>query len=127
MNLVMILGNVGQDPVLTYSAGSGMAIAKFSVATSKKVKEEKKTQWHNMVAFGKTAEFVAKYVHKGDRFAFQGEIDYNTVEKDGQKRTYTSIIIDKVDFCGGNRAPDAVDSAQSAPANTQTTDDDLPF
>ena len=49
--------------------------------------------------FGKTAEFVSKYFSKGSAILIKGRIENNVVEKDGHKNTYTSIMVDEVEFC----------------------------
>jgi len=66
VNKVIILGRIGRDPELSF-ANSGLAVCKFSMATSKKRKDGQEiTAWHRCVAFGKTAEIIEKYVGKGD-------------------------------------------------------------
>jgi single-strand DNA-binding protein len=67
LNKVALIGAVGQEPEVRYSA-QGMAIASFSLATSEKRKDKDEvTQWHNCVAFGKLAEIIQQYVTKGAR------------------------------------------------------------
>jgi len=75
VNLAIILGNCGKDPEVK-NFDSGTKKVSFSVATTKKIKDESKTEWHNIVAWGKTAEVIEKYVHKGDPIYIQGEINY---------------------------------------------------
>lgn len=102
VNKVTLIGAVGRDPEIRYSA-SGMAIASFSLATSKKSKEKDEvTQWHNLVAFQKTAELVEKYVKKGSKLYIEGEIQYQEYEKEGEKRFSTKIIINDMSFLSDN-------------------------
>jgi len=93
LNKVALIGAVGQDPEVRYSA-QGMAIASFSLATSEKRKDKDEvTQWHNCVCFGKLAEIVQQYVHKGARLHADGTIQYQQYEKDGEKRYATKIVV----------------------------------
>ncbi len=106
VNKVTLIGAVGRDPEIRYTA-AGMAIASFSLATSKKNKEkEEVTQWHNLVAFQKTAELVEQYVKKGSKLYIEGEIQYQEYEKDGIKKIATKIVINDMSFLsdGGNHA-----------------------
>ncbi|MGB7394219.1 MAG: single-stranded DNA-binding protein [Pricia sp.] len=95
-NRVQLIGNLGQDPeVVTLESGS--KLAKFSLATSdyyKNAKGEKveDTQWHNIVAWGKTAEIVESYLTKGKQVAVEGKLIHRTYEtKEGEKRYYTEV------------------------------------
>lgn len=105
MNVVSLLGRVGRDPELKYSQSS-MAICNCFMATSKKIKGEDKTQWHRLVAFGKTAELIEKYVSKGDQLAIEGEISYGSYEKDGNPVYTTDIIVNRIHFVGGKSKQD---------------------
>ena len=101
INKAIIVGHCGRDPELTYTAG-GMAICKFSVATTDGWGDKKKTTWHGIVAFDKKAEACGKFVVKGSLVGIIGRIDRNTYEKDGVKHTSTNIIADEVQFLGKN-------------------------
>lgn len=93
LNKVALIGAVGQEPEVRYSA-QGMAIASFSLATSEKRKDKDEvTQWHNCVAFGKLAEIIQQYVTKGARLHLDGAIQYQQYEKDGEKRYATKIVV----------------------------------
>lgn len=93
LNKVALIGAVGQEPEVRYSA-QGMAIASFSLATSEKRKDKDEvTQWHNCVAFGKLAEIIQQYVTKGARLHLDGTIQYQQYEKDGEKRYTTKIVV----------------------------------
>jgi single-strand DNA-binding protein len=96
INRVTLIGAVGQDPETRFSA-AGMAIASFSLATSEKRKDkEEVTQWHSCVAFGKLAEIVQQYVTKGSKLYLDGAIQYQTYEKDGEKRYATKIVVNDI-------------------------------
>ena len=99
---VILLGNLGRDPEISYTQG-GMAIAKFSLATSrqKKVKDgwENETAWHNIVVFGKTAENITKFLRKGSKCQIIGYINYsNYTNKEGVTVYRTEIVAEKVTF-----------------------------
>lgn len=95
MNNTTIIGNIGKPPELRYTP-SKMAVAEFSVATTRGKDEKKTTTWHTVTAFGKTAENAAASLQKGNRVIVIGRIDVTTSEKDGQKRTYTKIVADNI-------------------------------
>lgn len=103
VNKVIIMGNLGRDPELSYTQG-GMAICKFSLATSKKNKAgEEKTSWHRCTAFGKTAETIAQYVGKGSQLYVEGELSYGQYEKDGHTVYTTDIFVNEFTFVGGKK------------------------
>lgn len=95
-NRVQLIGNLGQDPEIVTLEG-GSKLAKFSIATSdyyKNAKGEKveDTQWHNIVAWGKTAEIVESYLTKGKQVAIEGKLIHRTYEtKEGEKKYFTEI------------------------------------
>jgi single-strand DNA-binding protein len=99
-NNVMLVGNIGRDPESKRVGREPITITKFSLATSEFFNNSKKTQWHYIVCFGKTAEFVAKYCSKGDAVVVAGAIRYEKREKevDGctQTVTYTNIYANSV-------------------------------
>lgn len=90
MNQINLVGRLGGDPEEKNGA------VKFSIATNDGFGEKKKTNWHNIVAFGKTGEILGKYLKKGSQIAITGRIDYNK----HNDKFYTSIIVDKFTFIG---------------------------
>ena len=101
INSVTILGNVGKDPEIR-STGGGTTVASFSIATSYKAKDrEEVTSWHNLVAFGRTAEIVRDYVRKGSKLYVEGRLDYQQWEKDGQKHYKTVIVANELVLLDG--------------------------
>ena len=95
-NKVQLIGHLGQDPEII-NLDSGKMLAKFSVATNEVYRDangEKvtDTQWHNIVAWGKTAEIVAQYLAKGNEVAVEGKLMHRSYEsKEGEKRYITEI------------------------------------
>ena len=100
MNKVILIGNVGKDPEITYLP-SGVAITKFSIATSEKYKDKETTQWHNITTWDKLAEICAEHLRKGKQVYIEGRIEYRTWEKDGIKHNATEIVADKMQMLGG--------------------------
>lgn len=95
-NSVQLIGHLGQDPEIV-NLDSGSKLAKFSIATSdsyRNAKGEKveDTQWHNIVAWGKTAEIVENYLVKGKQVAVEGKLIHRSYEtKEGDTRYITEI------------------------------------
>ena len=95
-NKVQLIGNLGQDPeVITLDNGN--KLAKFSIATSESYKNAEgykveDTQWHNIVAWGKTAEIVENFLAKGKQVAIEGKLTHRSYEtKGGEKRYITEV------------------------------------
>ncbi len=95
-NRVQLIGNLGNDPEIV-NMESGSKLAKFSIATNETYKNTKgekvtDTQWHNVVARGKTAEIIEKYLVKGTEVAIDGKLTSRSYEtKEGEKRYVTEI------------------------------------
>jgi single-strand DNA-binding protein len=104
VNKVILLGRLGADPDIRYSA-SGTAVAKFNVATndydpSSETKE--RTEWHRVVAFGKTAEIAGNYLSKGRQVYIEGSLRTQQWEDaQGVKRYTTEIIVREMQLLGG--------------------------
>ena len=100
-NKVQLIGHVGNAPeILTLD--SGKKLAKFSIATNESYKNAKgekitDTQWHNVVAWGKTAELIENYVPKGKEIGVEGKLTSRTYEdKDGVKRYITEVVCNEL-------------------------------
>lgn len=95
-NEVQLVGNAGADAVLQ-TTKSGASLVKFSLATNEqyttsKGERVKETQWHRIVAWGKTAEYMSKVIKKGDKLLVRGKLTYNSYEdKEGITRYVTEI------------------------------------
>ncbi len=104
-NKVQLIGHVGNAPeILTLE--SGKKLAKFSIATNETYKNNKgekitDTQWHNVVAWGKTAELVENYVPKGKEIGVEGKLTSRTYEdKEGNKRYITEVVCNELLLLG---------------------------
>jgi single-strand DNA-binding protein len=98
INSVALVGRIGRDPEMRYSA-SGTAITNFSVAVSRRGAKdgEQDTDWFNVVAFGRSGEFVAQYLDKGSLVGVEGRIQSrNWTTEDGQKRNSVEIVANAV-------------------------------
>ncbi len=104
-NKVQLIGNLGQEPEIV-NLDSGKKLAKFSLATNETYKNangEKvvDTQWHNIIAWGKTADIVEKYVSKGKEIAIEGKLTSRSYEaKEGEKRYVTEVVCSELLMLG---------------------------
>lgn len=141
VNCVMLLGRMGHNPELRYTDGN-LPVCKFSLATNHRTNGQDHTEWHKIVAFGKTAEAIDKSFAKGSQIFVQGKIctrKYQT--KAGENRQATEIVLDRFSFVGskaesaGREAngyqPDeqdvVTDEPASEPGEVSFDDDDIPF
>ena len=105
-NKVQLIGNTGNDPEIV-NLDNGVKVAKLSIATGETYKNDKgekvtDTQWHNVVAWGKTAELIEKYVTKGKEIAIEGKLSHKSYEdKNGDKRYITEVVANEVLLLGG--------------------------
>src|SRR5271155_4575676 len=107
VNKVILLGNVGKDPEIRATAG-GMTVANFSIATTDRIKGQDgqytdKTEWHNLVAFQRTAEIVRDYVKKGNKLYVEGRLTTRSWDdKESGKKVYrTEIIVGDISLLSG--------------------------
>jgi single-strand DNA-binding protein len=135
LNKALIIGNLGKDPELSYTA-SGIAVAKFSVATGERWKDpdgnvQERTEWHNIVAWRKLAEICGQYLRKGSKVYLEGRIqtrswdDKNT----GVKRYATEIVADDLIMLDskGGMGGNSNDVSTPAEESVAPEKDDLPF
>ena len=118
LNKVMLIGRLGRDPELK-TTQSGKSVCTFTLATDTGYGDNKKTDWHNITVFDKTADNCAKYLHKGSPAYVEGRISYDAYEKDGIKHTTTKIIANTVLFIATSKV-----NAQAPPGYQQTFSDD---
>lgn len=102
LNKAIIIGNLTRDPELK-ALPSGVKVCAFSVATNRtwKDKEGKKqeaVEFHNLVAFSRTAELVGQYLKKGSQVLVEGRIQTRNWESDGKKMYRTEIVAETVQF-----------------------------
>ena len=104
-NKVQLIGHVGNDPEIKTFDG-GKKLAKLNVATNESYKNDKgekveDTQWHSLIAWGKTADIIENYVVKGKEIAIEGKLTHRSYEdKTGEKRYVTEVVIDELMLLG---------------------------
>ena len=138
LNRVLIIGNLGRDPEVRFT-GTGKAVGRFPVATSdvwtdNEGQRQERTEWHNVVVFGKQAETCGQYLAKGRQVFVEGAVRSRQYDdKDGNKRYITEIVAQRVQFLGGRgegggRQAQAGGPADDAPPPVASAeDDDIPF
>jgi len=138
VNKAILIGNLGKDPELRYTPG-GQAVASFSLATSEKWRDkdgvmQDRTEWHNIVVWGRQAEIAKEYLAKGRPVYIEGRIQTRSWEdKDGNKRYTTEIVAQRLQFLGTREqavsaAPSGeIPSEAPPPADLSAEDEDLPF
>ncbi len=105
VNRVQLIGSLGQDPELK-TFDNGKRNAKFTLATNETYRNNEgekvtNTTWHNIVAWGKTADIIEKYVSKGDKICVDGKLsNRNYEDKDGIKRYVTEIVANEILMLG---------------------------
>lgn len=103
MNKVILIGRMTKDPELNFAAGTGTAVARFTLAVTRPFKKDE-TDFINCIAFNKRAEAIAQYLTKGRQLAVTGSIRTGSYDaKDGTKRYTTDIVVDSFEFIGSNK------------------------
>jgi single-strand DNA-binding protein len=159
VNKVIILGNLGRDPETRYTTG-GEAVTNLRIATSEQWKDkngekQEKTEWHQVVLFGRQAEIAGEYLKKGRSVYIEGRLQTRKyTDKEGVEKYSTEVVGDRMQLLGGREAggsgdaefgsaPSGGGSAADAPRrpasnggakpssapkkNTEDFDDDIPF
>jgi len=142
VNKVILLGNLGRDPEIRYSA-TGAAIANVTLATSEQWKDKtsgerrEATEWHRVVFFGRLAEIVGEYLVKGSPIYVEGKLQTRKwQDRDGNERYTTEIVAHEMQMLGGEKASGARGSegpvaarnpARGGEKSLDDFDDDIPF
>ena len=143
MNKVILMGRLTRDPEVRYTDG-GVSIAKFSLAVDRRFKRDNgpTADFFNCTSFGKQAEFVEKYLHRGTKILLSGRIENNNyTNKDGEKVYSTQIVTEEWEFAeskaaagqsaqeyhepAGTPAPEVGDGFMNIPDGLD--DEELPF
>ena len=136
LNKVQLIGRLGKDPEVRH-LDSGITVCNFSIATSEsytnKIGEKvEQTEWHNIVAWGKLAEIIEKWVTKGMLIYIEGKLKTRKWDKEGQTHYTTEIFADGMQML--SRAEQQIQQQTQATAQQSTVDDwskpegdDLPF
>ncbi len=136
VNKAILVGNLGRDPEVRFTP-SGRAVAKFPIATTERWTDQdgnrqERTEWHNIVVWGKQAETCGQYLAKGRQVYVEGSIRTRSYDdKEGNKRYITEIIARDVRFlggAGGGRAlPDTGIPVPPGEDAEPPPEDDIPF
>ena len=146
VNKAILIGNLGADPEVRFTPG-GQAVANFRIATSeswtdKNQQKQERTEWHRIVAWGRTAELCAQYLAKGRAVYVEGRLQTREWEdREGKKQRTTEVVAQTVQFLGNRGAgsaggaganapvPGAPDAGgfEAAPSEAPPPDDDIPF
>jgi len=139
-NLVIIIGNCGQDPEVKYSA-NGKAITNISIATSESWKDkqtgqqQERTEWHRVVFFNRLAEIAGEYLRKGSKVFVEGSLRTRKwQDQNGQDRYTTEIVANEMQMldnrasahCEGNGLPPQQVSQPSAPSPAENSGQGMP-
>lgn len=147
MNKVIMMGRLTRDPEVSYSQGSNLAIARYSIAVDRRFKRdgEPDADFFDCTVFGKGAEFAEKYFKKGTKIVISGRLQNdNYTNKDGQKVFRTRIMVDEQEFAESKNVAASNDQGSFVPAAApqadqsaidqgfinlpnDTLDDELPF
>lgn len=131
VNKVTLIGHLGKDPEVRYTQ-AGQPVASFSLATSEKWtdnggQKQEKTEWHNIVAWGKTAEICGQYLRKGSPAYIEGKITTRTWDdRDGAKKYKTEIVAHQVIFLAQNQGQAPQQSGGDYPQYSQQQGDHYP-
>lgn len=122
INKVELYGNLTRDPELK-ALPSGQQVANFAVATNRSFKnkegqKQEQVEYHNVVAFGRTAEVIGQYLKKGRPIFVEGRLQTRTWEKDGVKQYRTEILVENFQF-----GPSAGEGGARASSPSASTDD----
>ena len=139
VNIAIVSGNLGRDPEVRFTQ-SGRAVANFSIATNESWvgqdgNRQERTEWHNIVVWGKQAESCGQYLAKGRQVLVHGRIQTRKwTDQNGQDRYTTEIVAQRVQFLGGGGGARASQDAQdqgfgdpSPSFQSPPIDDDIPF
>ena len=141
INKVIIVGNLGQDPEIKYTAG-GAAVTTLSIATSDSWKDkdsgmdQERTEWHRVVLWRRLAEVAGEYLKKGSKVYIEGQLQTRKWEQEGQTRYTTEIIARDMQFLDSRGSSNSSSTQKSSEMNDQSAadvpdsaidDDDIPF
>ena len=141
INKVIIVGNLGQDPEIKYTAG-GAAVTTLSIATSDSWKDkdsgmdQERTEWHRVVLWRRLAEIAGEYLKKGSKVYIEGQLQTRKWEQEGQTRYTTEIVARDMQFLDSRGSSNNELTQKSSEMNDQSAadvpdsaidDDDIPF
>lgn len=128
MNKVILMGRLTKDPDVRVSQDGGTTIARYTLAVDRRMKKDE-ADFISVVAFGKSAEFAEKYLHKGTKIALSGHIQTGSfTNKEGQKVYTTDVVAEDQEFAESKKTETPNVSSDEGFLNVPDTDDEeLPF
>ena len=127
MNKVVLTGRLVRDAELSYIASTATPKMSFSMAVERnyqKDKNNKKVDFINMEMIGKHTENLCQYVTKGKQILVEGELNIDNYEKDGEKRSFTKVKVDRLEFLGGTTTEKKTEELNFQEVDV---DEDIPF
>lgn len=124
MNNINLIGRLTQDPELKQTQ-NGKAVVKFSIAVNRIKKDE--ADFINCEAWEKQAELIAQYCRKGDRIGITGRLCIDNYEKEGERKSYTKVLVSQADFISDKKSSMKEDVKEFFGKTTKEVDDDFPF
>lgn len=124
LNRAQVVGNLTRDPEMRYTP-NGQAVCNFGVATNRRWRDkdgnqQEQTEFHNIVAWGKLAEFSSQFLHKGNKVYVEGRLQTRSWEgQDGQKRNRTEIVMENFITLTPKGAPATATDTGSVPLDTE--------
>ena len=135
INKVILVGNVGRDPELKYTPNN-VPVASFSIATNERFKDrdgnwQDRAEWHNVIAWQRTAEIASEYLKKGSKVYVEGKLQTRSwdYKQTGEKKYRTEVIVTDMVLLGGERDQQQTQRTQSNAVTNENpiTDKDIPF
>lgn len=128
LNKVMLIGNVGNEPEVRY-VEQGVAVGSLRIATTERgyklqngTEVPERTEWHSVVVWRRQAEYVERYVHKGDKLYIEGQLRTRSYDdRNGVTRYVTEVWADRVEILSSPRNSQPQGTVTPAPAVAQTT------
>lgn len=130
MNKFIGIGRLTRDAELSYIASTGTPKVVYTIAIDRayqKDKNNKKTDFINCEQIGKHCENLCKYLTKGKLISIEGELNIDQYEKDGEKRSFTKIKVDRLEFLSGSNSNNENNNIQTVEGFQAINDDDIPF
>lgn len=127
LNRIILIGNLTRDPELRYTPANGVAVATFTLAVSRRFKQQQEADFIPVVVWRQQAENCAKYLVKGSQVAVEGRLQIRSYEdREGQRRTVAEVVADNVQFLGTGRGRRGQDEPPEF-NDAMISEDDIPF
>lgn len=126
MNIVILKGRITNSPTLLFGK-TDIGYTSINVAVDRYSKDNKSTDFINCTAFGKTAELIAERFVKGQEILLEGNLKVDVFEKEEKKQSKTSVMIERVEFCGSKKNNESKETEEGEATETDLNSDEFPF